>query len=136
LGSLLIITALTLGVAVYIAHPLWQRDAEAIAGSERAAIDELLARRDVTYRALKEIEFDFQAGKLLEEDYQALLARYRAEAVAILQQLDKAATELDARIEREAAARRRSAAPICPACGRHYRKGDRFCASCGTPLLR
>jgi hypothetical protein len=107
-GPLIIIIVLALGAVAYIARPLWRRDvgAEAIVGSEGETIGELLSRRDVAYRALKEIEFDFRAGKLLEEDYQALLARYRAEAVAILQQLDKATAELDARIEREVAALR------------------------------
>jgi hypothetical protein len=113
-GPLLTIIALALGVVAYVARPLWQRDAEpeAPVGSEGETIGELLARRDVAYRALKEIEFDFQSGKLLEEDYQALLARYRAEAVAILQQLDEATAELDDQIEREVAALRRSFAPI------------------------
>jgi hypothetical protein len=107
-GPLIIIIVLALGAVAYIARPLWRRDVgpEAIVESEGETIGELLSRRDVAYRALKEIEFDFRAGKLLEEDYQALLARYRAEAVAILQQLDKATAELDARIEREVAALR------------------------------
>jgi hypothetical protein len=124
-GPLIIIIALALGTVAYVARPLWRRDVRpgALAEGEGEPIDELLARRDVTYRALKEIEFDFQAGKLLEEDYQALLARYRAEAVAILQQLDEATAEMDAQIEREVAALRRSAALSCPACGRHYQEG-------------
>jgi hypothetical protein len=119
-------------------RPLWQRDVgpEAMADNAGETIADLLARRDATYETLKEIEFDFQAGKLLEEDYHALLARYRAEAVAILQQLDKATAEADTQIEREVAALRRSAALICPACGRHYQEGDRFCAGCDAPLPR
>lgn len=101
---LIVIVAMTLAVAFYVAGPLWRRGFEpGEAPEEGGAIAGLLARRDAAYGTLKEIELDFQAGKLLEEDYRALLGHHRAEAVAILQQLDEARAGLDARIEQDVA---------------------------------
>ena len=51
-------------------------------------VAELVARRDTIYATLKELDMDYEMGKLTLADYQALRDRYRAQAVAILQELD------------------------------------------------
>jgi rRNA maturation endonuclease Nob1 len=75
--------------------------------SAAMAADELAARRDAIYAALKDAEFDRETGKLAEEDYQLVRTRYMAEAAQILRQLDQLTPEteaaLDAEIERAVA---------------------------------
>jgi len=50
---------------------------------------ELNEEKRTLYRALKEIEFDYRAGHLSEEDYQAIRARYEARAAQVLKELDR-----------------------------------------------
>lgn len=56
--------------------------------AERGRLRDLLAAREATYAALKEIEFDHLTRKLDERDYEALRARYRAQAARLLREID------------------------------------------------
>ncbi len=66
------------------------------AGDQAIAIDpedsspeaQLLQERARLYAELKELDFDFQAGKLAESDYFALKREVEEKAAAVLQQLD------------------------------------------------
>ena len=48
----------------------------------------LEAARDAKYREIRELEMDHRTGKLSDEDFRALDRQLRAEAVAILRELD------------------------------------------------
>jgi len=50
--------------------------------------DELNEEKRAIYRALKELEFDHQAGHLSPDDYAELRARYEAQAAHVLKELD------------------------------------------------
>jgi hypothetical protein len=50
--------------------------------------DELEAAREAKYREIRDAELDFRTGKLSREDYQAVDAELRAEAIAILDSLE------------------------------------------------
>ena len=61
-------------------------------------------------RRIKDLEFDYQVGKLSEEDYQLYDQRLRRQAVGLLQQIEQVApmsADLDAEMEAEIAQRRR-----------------------------
>jgi tetratricopeptide (TPR) repeat protein len=49
---------------------------------------ELHEEKTALYRALKELEFDYQAGHLSEDDYAALRSRYESRAAQVLSALD------------------------------------------------
>ena len=56
------------------------------------AIDEykhLLVRKEETLISIKELEFDFNTGKISEPDYNELLHRLETEATGILERLDQ-----------------------------------------------
>jgi hypothetical protein len=53
-------------------------------------LDELRAAREAKYREIRDAELDFRTGKLSREDYEAIDAQLRAEAIAILDQLEPA----------------------------------------------
>jgi hypothetical protein len=111
--------------------------------NESARLDDLIGRRDAAYRAINELDFEYQLGNLSESDYRTLRKRYRSEAAAILRELDAAVGETDAD---EAAPSGPAAAPAvapalpaqadppCPSCGRPTEAGDRYCRSCGASL--
>lgn len=56
------------------------------------AIDEykhLLVRKEETLISIKELEFDYNTGKISEPDYKELLQRLETEATGILEHLDQ-----------------------------------------------
>ncbi|HME70019.1 MAG TPA: zinc ribbon domain-containing protein [Myxococcota bacterium] len=90
--------------------------------------------RDSLYSALRDLEDDFETGKVAEPDYRTLREELRGRALALLQ------VERDA--ERTASERARapqapsgpSSPALCRACGAVPRPEDRFCGRCGAPL--
>ncbi|MEM9493350.1 MAG: hypothetical protein AAGC55_29650, partial [Myxococcota bacterium] len=72
--------------------------------------DELMVEKRILLKALKEIEFDHQTGKMSDEDAEQMTKLYRARAIAVIKALDsEESTEgkdsIDDRIEREVKAR-------------------------------
>lgn len=58
-------------------------------GPDRLAeLRELETLREVTYETLRDIEFDYHAGKISEADYRELTDRYKAEALQLVRRID------------------------------------------------
>ncbi|HWF71807.1 MAG TPA: hypothetical protein VG186_00600 [Solirubrobacteraceae bacterium] len=55
-----------------------------------AKVAELEAAREAKYREIRDAELDHRTGKLSDEDFHALDNTLRAEAISILQALDRA----------------------------------------------
>jgi hypothetical protein len=108
-----IVLALVLLLAAFgvLAYPLYQarpRVQFATAGT----LNDLLAQRDGIYATLRDLDLDYQLGKLDAGDYLARRERYLARAAVVIQQLDALRGEdsthrnLSDEIEREVAALR------------------------------
>ncbi|MCS6859149.1 MAG: hypothetical protein NZT92_02375 [Abditibacteriales bacterium] len=138
-----------IAVAGYVLYPLLRRPsrAERWEAQLNGAVGSLQEQRDAIYAALKELDFDFQTGKLSSEDYESLRSRYRQRAVAILQQIDEVQKkgaldyELEAEIQIARARRARqrkqrkgrpSSSWACVECGRMMTAADNFCSGCGA----
>jgi len=72
-------------------------------------------RKEEAVEALRELEFEYQTGKLSDEDYAQLRARYAREALAARDAQQEAAAE-----------------GVCSVCGAGLRTGARFCSRCGA----
>jgi len=141
LGIGLLISA---GLLVFVAAPLLAPEG---AGEGTLPIDvtpqvDLKRRRLVVYENLQDLEFEYKAGKLSREDYQALRVDYTAEAAELMaasQDLEATSAE-EAFIERGIAARRarRNSAPapdyICAKCGFENPLPVKFCGECGARI--
>lgn len=119
-------------------------------------LEELAARKSVLLQTLRDIDSDFETGKLSEEDYESMKEEYERRAVRIMQKIDDLRTgadveaDLDAVIEeaRESSSddsdratnetNQDETAPTmsCPACGAAIESDDRFCSQCGESLER
>jgi hypothetical protein len=55
-----------------------------------ARVGELEAAREAKYREIRDAELDHRTGKLSDDDFHALDNSLRAEAISILQALDRA----------------------------------------------
>lgn len=144
--EMLIKVLLALTVVGFVGYPL-VRGLQSPAEEEpeiSEELEELYRRKESTYSALKELEFDYKTGKLSEGDFQELDARYRSDALDILEALESTERGVP-----PAAARRRGgptkrprpepvqsalAAGECADCGRLNPEDARFCASCGAAL--
>ncbi len=80
--------------------PLSGADAYAL-GAPRAEEEQKRA----VLRALKDLEFEHSVGKISEEDYEALVARYRADAKRLLRVIDEHADPARRKVEDLVAAR-------------------------------
>jgi hypothetical protein len=74
-------------VAVIVARPLRHR------GSGEAAVDDrrqaLEAAKESKYREIRDAELDFRMGKLSKADYERTDGELRAQAIAILKDIDR-----------------------------------------------
>ncbi len=69
------------------ARPRW--GSTAAAEPAAAGLAELELAREVKYRELRELELDYATGKLSREDYEATGGALRAEAIAVLDRLER-----------------------------------------------
>jgi hypothetical protein len=93
-------------VTLLMAPFLWGRHADALEVVPTGPSD-LLARKEATFSALKELEFDYRTRKLSPEDYEELRTVYRLEAAEILKAMDQGPAsprDLDALIDAEVVA--------------------------------
>ena len=77
------------------------------------------ARKEAAIEALRELEFDFQTGKIEDEDYQALRRRWARQAIEARDELGEPTASVEGR---------------CPTCGSDTKPAARFCSRCGSPL--
>ncbi len=63
---------------------------------ERARLE---AEREAKYREIRDAELDYRTGKLSREDYEAVDAALRREAIAILDSLERARSPTSERLE-------------------------------------
>jgi hypothetical protein len=82
-----IIFAVLLAVVYLVTVPLRRDRGAAPRDSELADLE---AAREAKYREIRDAELDHSTGKLSDADYEALDRTLRAEAVAILRELDQA----------------------------------------------
>ena len=85
--EVLLALALIALVAWFVTVPLRSR---AGAEGEDPVVADLEARKEAKYREIRDAELDHAQGKLSEEDWRVADAELRAEAIAILRELDEA----------------------------------------------
>ena len=101
-----------------LAAPLRGRRAASEASSSALALE-----REAVYAGIRDLDHDFETGKLAEEDYEAFRSELRARAVALLRE------------ERlETATPSEPGPPRCPECQTAVDADARFCSQCGAAL--
>lgn len=108
---------------------------------EEGELTETEARKRVALLALRDVEYDYLAGKLDETDYRSLKGELTAEALAALEADEMArsgavSADAAAALEAEIAEARAGlkSGSFCSDCGSSNEPGSRFCSACGHAL--
>ncbi len=137
--ELILGTLLAAGAMYFVLRPILRpglyssSDAEP-AGGEGEDPEDDLSPQAVALRALKEIEFDQATGKLSDADYDALRAKYAAEAVAALRKGSGERGVGSGTGRASPAPRSPLPAPVCPTHGPRPEPDAVFCSACGRRL--
>lgn len=141
---LLGVTLVSAAVIIFIVQPV-VKGLHASLEREDDELTETEARKRIALLALRDVEYDFLAGKLDEEDYRAMKSELTAEALAALE-ADEAArgerggvatqSSVTDDLESEIARIRQhlKSGLVCASCGYTNDEGSRFCSSCGLAL--
>lgn len=122
-----ILSLVLAAVFAYIAYPILKPPREEIVASN--AIELLVAQRDAAYQAIRDLDFDFQLGKLSATDYESLRERQKSQAATVLQKIDALGAAPAVRT-----APTREAKMFCTNCGTPRESDDKFCRKCGNKL--
>ena len=160
LTAILFSLAVLILVGIYLYAPFMERRARRITEEEHE-ISSLMAERDRVINALQELDFDFQLGKIPEEDYPAQRTGLLQKGADILRKIDSLAPngsgadrypdaqgDVETRIERAISARRADAAlarvevtdddlesMISSRRKSRTNKSAGFCPRCGKPVM-
>lgn len=90
----LIFLAILAAVIVFVSRPLWRPPADASESNSAdvhpTEVADLEAAREAKYREIRDAELDHRTGKLSEEDFALIDRSLRAEALEILDELERA----------------------------------------------
>jgi ribosomal protein L40E len=107
--ALLVGTALAVASLVFVLYPLIRSDRFVARGTSRSR-----PRASPAVDSLRELEFDRETGKISDDDYAPLKARYTEQALAVMRAGDVA---------------------ICEKCGPRPEADAEFCSRCGAALI-
>jgi hypothetical protein len=92
-----------------LARPEKPDDASQVTGRRRK---ELEREKQALLKAIKELEFDHEMGKVSDRDFGEIGQQYRARAIRVMRQLDEGGQQYEAMIAKELAARLKK--PVAP----------------------
>lgn len=92
--EVIICALLTIAVAIYIFHV----PDRLYIGARKTRATYLRERKDVVYENLRDLNFEYSAGKLPDADYQSLKASLQDEAAGLLAEISR--LELNAPVAR------------------------------------
>lgn len=87
--TLIIVIGLVAIVALFVTHPLRRGVAERANLETEVRVADLRTAKEDKYREIRDAEMDRRTGKLSDADWRVLDRQLRAEAVAILHDLDE-----------------------------------------------
>ncbi len=127
-----------LAVVLFIVQPV-VKGLHASLEREEFELTDTEARKRVALLALRDVEYDYLADKLDEQDYRSLKAELTAEALAALEADEQAqgasgAGEDDLEAEIAQIRAGLGQACVCDACGFSNEVGSRFCSACGQAV--
>ena len=163
--EILIVLTIAIIVSVFISLPFFRKnefdqphseeDSHQVQETMIKRLNVLNNEKESIYNALKDIEFDYEIGKLSKNDFEELSLSYKSKAISILKEIDEISNEIkfkedykpesekgsgeDGSMEREILQIRNSNKTLepfikCLNCGKERNPDDLFCSKCGAKL--
>jgi hypothetical protein len=129
-AEMLFVVLLAAGAVVILAFPILRPSRVRV---EAAEAPPERRERESLYTALRDLEDDFETGKVAEPDYRTLREELRGRALALLQ-LERDAERSAGERTRTPSVESQLSPALCPTCGATPHPEDRFCARCGSRL--
>ena len=128
---LLLVTVVTLIARPFIAPVTYEEDA--------ASLEQLRANRIRLRAQLRELDMDFETGKLASDEYEKLRGRRLQQierTTRAMREIEPTYPAFDADLERRIAARKQALQRLatCSSCNAAIDHDDRFCRGCGAEL--
>jgi hypothetical protein len=141
----LIVLFVAIGLAFFVGSPLVrQRFDDSREDGTTRELEQLVLHKETVYTAIRDLDFDFQTGKVDDDDYSALRRHLEDEAVDILRRIDVVdpLATLDDEIERQILVIRQqqnanldpTLAGVCSGCQAALQGDEKFCPACGQPV--
>jgi len=139
IGAIFIGLALLVLTVPVVVRPFRQNQSKRTGAGQRQGQasftgHELKPQREQVLAALRDLDFDYQTGKIAEQDYTVLRPGLLAQAAQLIQSQE---TE-DEAIEKLIRARREALSVVearkCSQCGSKLSADDWFCPGCGEPV--
>jgi hypothetical protein len=116
-------------VVAFVLYPVFaesRRALDALGDVEREILD-LEEKKSRLYTALTDLDFEKEAGKVSEADYETARNDYLAQVAAVLARLDQIAGPRGEK-------RKARKAAVCDGCGEKLPLQARFCMACGKKV--
>ena len=140
-GSMFAVFSAAALAMLFVARPL--RVGRAGRGVEAEHVSAVVRERDIVYATIRDLDHDFETGKIAEADYTASRAQLRARAIELLRIERQVTPHLRVATAEAASAQQPGDQPtrvatgrFCPACGGTLDPSWRFCSHCGGELSR
>ncbi len=97
---------------------------------------ELIESRDNMLSTIKDLEFDYDIGKLTTEDFTKMNAQYRNKAIDLFRKIElyKKGGKDNSGEKSKPGIRTKNEKNLCSICNYPSNKVDRFCRNCGNQL--
>ncbi len=133
---------LVLGVVLYVIAPLYSKKEVVVAQSatNKNVYTDFLHQKSFVLQTINDLEFDYQTGKLTEQDRDELVKEQQETLATIETKMKKVSgidlTNLEQQLEKEISDVKEKLKPKlqCSSCGFICHPGDKFCANCGMKL--
>jgi len=148
----LLISVMSLLILAYVIYPLFKSSPGALFQEYSGAQIKLRGLNQLKFellRAIKEIDFEYQLGKMSREDYENLKTDYQNQALEIFQEIDNYRKNVRTQKRRGGnhpggKNHRVAADPVgqsvsvvyCTECGSANNETFKYCTSCGTKLQK
>jgi hypothetical protein len=86
ISSIFLLIAFLAGIGIVITWPFWAGKSEALSST---AGDSLEAQHEGILKAIRDLDFDFQLGKLSQDDYRTQRETLTQRGVNILKEIDR-----------------------------------------------
>ncbi|MBF0274530.1 MAG: zinc ribbon domain-containing protein [Nitrospinae bacterium] len=134
-----IITGIILigGVLGLIAIPLLTKVDEDYILEQKLSLEEgdkyhqLLYKKENILTAIKDIEFDYETGKLSEDDYKKTRGDFEHMAIEVVKEIEQF-TKKAKEVKKNKQQKRKKS--FCPSCGEKLSQAYKFCPACGKSI--